>query len=252
VRAARSRVEARRTVGRTTRASPVYLFLHIAKNGGITVSRYLRQSYGRQALHVRSKSGSKEDIWAGIVRARPDTRRLRAVHGHRVFYGLHAIVDREARYFTFLRDPVSRTVSLYNFGVDSGLVPRDATGEPVSFERFLEEPAASNGMLRFLYYAMETGHTPGYDLPDPTPHHVTVAKRFLDACWFLGFVEDFDRDLDHVARAVGPSVVHRHANRSVPYLGGELDPGLRREVLRINEYDTELYEYARELAPARR
>ena len=251
-RAVRYRVAARRTVGRTTPSTPVYLFLHIAKNGGVTVSRYLGQAYGRHALHVRSKSNAKDDIWAGIVRDRPDLGRLRAIHGHRVFHGLHEVVDREPRYFTFLREPVSRTVSLYNFGIDSGLVPRDPSGEPVSFERFLEGPAARNGMLRFLYYAMETGFTPGYDLPDPTPRHVEVAKRFLDACWFLGFVEEFDRDLAHVVRAVGPPVVDRHANRSVPYLRGELDPGLRREVLRLNEYDTELYEYARELSRDRR
>ena len=143
-------------------------------------------------------------------------------------------------------------MSLYNFGVNRGLVPRDTSGEPVSLGRFLETPPARNGMLRFLYHAMETEFTPGYDLPDPTPGHVEVAKQFLDACWYLGFVEAFDRDLDHVARAVGAPVVDRHANRSVPHLRGELDPGLRREILRLNEYDTELYEYARELARDRR
>ena len=122
----------------------------------------------------------------------------------------------------------------------------------MSFERFLEGPPARNGMLRFLYYAMETEFTPGYDLPDPSDRHVEVAKQFLDACWFLGFVEEYDRDLDHLVRAVGPSVVDRHVNRSVPHLRGELDPGLRREILRLNEHDTELYEYARELARDRR
>ena len=48
------------------------------------MSRYLGQAYGRHAVHVRSKSNAKDDIWAGIVRARPDLGRLRAIHGHRV------------------------------------------------------------------------------------------------------------------------------------------------------------------------
>jgi len=247
-RAVRHRAHARRIVGRTTPSTPLYLFLHVAKNGGVTVSRYLDQSFGRHALHLESKAPRKDDIWAGIVQRRPDLDRLRAIHGHRVFHGLHEVVDREPRYFTFLREPVARTVSLYNFGVDSGLVPRDASGEAVSLARFLEGPQARNGTLRFLYYAMATGYTPGYDLPDPTPHHLEVAKGFLDRCWFVGFLEDFERDLGHVVRAVGPPIVDRHANRSTPHVQGELDPGLRREILRLNEYDAELYEYGRAVA----
>jgi glycosyltransferase involved in cell wall biosynthesis len=42
-------------------------------------------------------------------------QRIRYIEGHDAYYGIHEPFNPAARYFTFIRDPIARTLSLYNF-----------------------------------------------------------------------------------------------------------------------------------------
>lgn len=87
--------------------------VHIMKTAGQTVRGILRQSYvGTHCdLLARRKAKSSDLAWAR--RFYPE---LRSIAGHGVVphSDLH-VADKSLRYFTFMRDPVQRCVSHYQF-----------------------------------------------------------------------------------------------------------------------------------------
>lgn len=106
--------------------SPVVLFLHIPKAGGLTFSDYIcsqwcdhaernQQLLERGIVFVthgffRDGDETLPEYLTPHLR-RPD---LRAVLGHFSF-GIHERVSRPWSYVTLLRDPVARVVSLYRY-----------------------------------------------------------------------------------------------------------------------------------------
>ena len=115
-----------------TEGSPLYLFLHQYKTAGTTLWRHLSPNFpgGSQLFLSGERIGldiSKRDghpAVPGFVRDRVDdfvvhnsSARTRLLMGHFVYPGIHALVPgaKDPRYFTFLRHPVERVVSLYWF-----------------------------------------------------------------------------------------------------------------------------------------
>ena len=228
----------------------LYLYHHVPKSAGSTLIHHLDATLSPdESINLDVKLERKDDVRAHVLQAHPRLDRLRSVHGHRVFFGLHQIVDREPRYYTFLRNPVDRVVSLYNFFADHP-ARRELMhpgGELVPIQEFIETFSAHNVSVRFLYAAMEGEMSPGYAIEHPSDRHVAVASTFLDQCWFVGFVEDFDHDVACIAAAMGvaPPTVRRNASR--PHFRIEDDPGVEKRILELNLPDVELYDYARGL-----
>ncbi|MBE9012436.1 sulfotransferase family 2 domain-containing protein [Pseudanabaenaceae cyanobacterium LEGE 13415] len=227
----------------------LYLYQHVPKCAGSTIIHHLDQQLKTRALSLERKFQTKHEVWADIVKTQPNLDTLVSIHGHRVFYGLHHLVDREARYYTFLRDPVSRVISLYNFWVDSP-ARREAMykeGKLISFREFLDTDFAQNNMIRFLYHAIEGDLTPGNWIESITDHHLSVAKSFLDRCWFIGFVETFAEDFRYLSSNMGITYNPSQENRSKKYFELSQDPTVKDRILETNRFDIELFEYAKEL-----
>ena len=152
------------------------------------------------------------------------------------------------RFFTMLREPVSRIISLYHFRQVQGLLPTDAT----SIEQFVAT-AEENWMTRMLSNRM-TGRIGRPEL--------NVAKEVLRRKFLIGLWEDKNESLRRIELYFGwtfPDQVAENAqncknaklhfdwHNKNPHQDMANEEALVRQIQAMNRYDIELYAYARQL-----
>ncbi len=99
-------------------------FVHIRKTGGSTIDMILRQSFG--SSHFRIRLGRKRS--SNPIATATEIRRCRWIYWKMKCISGHGIVphsdldslERQIRYFTFLREPLTRCASDYQFRVTRG------------------------------------------------------------------------------------------------------------------------------------
>jgi len=184
----------------------LYVFMHLAKTGGTTINIHLSQHLGfdDRFAHLgpwgnraRSEAGMPQpDDWPARKR-----NRLKVISGHRVHATAHRLVEgRNARYFTFLRDPVNLVVSQYN---------HDASRleDPPGFWEWYGE-RNPNPQLRWCNHRLGVANSK------------EVIER-LEDFWFVGVTEQLDRDLPNIFEAIG--VPAEWSNRRVAGGGHDLE-----------------------------
>jgi len=112
---------------------PLLAFVHIEKTAGISLNRMLRGAFGLKHFDVEPLDSST------LLYSANDFRKLESVFpfvdsiaGHTIcpFNDLWEI-DREVFFFTFLREPLARCASHYQFQIQK-------MGKNLSFERWIE------------------------------------------------------------------------------------------------------------------
>ncbi len=90
------------------------IFMHIPKTGGDTLNQILERQY--QPEHIYSMLYEPSTIKADIFRRMSADRReeIRLLRGHMSF-GIHQYLAGPFTYFTLLRQPIERVISLYYF-----------------------------------------------------------------------------------------------------------------------------------------
>ncbi len=99
-------------------------FIHIRKTGGSTVNTILRQSF--RTRHFEVRLGKARSLHPVVTAA--EVRRCRGIYPHLDSLAGHGVVPfgdlwnlaDEMRFFTFLREPLERCASDYQFRVQRG------------------------------------------------------------------------------------------------------------------------------------
>jgi hypothetical protein len=169
-----------------TRRADLIAYAHVMKTGGQTMCDILRQSFPGRHCDLQADGVVTP---ADLRFARRFYPRLRSIAGHGVVpLGDLASACDSIRYFLFLRDPIERCVSHYQY--------RRNKDETSDFEPWLEKHA--NYQSRFL---LRTGR-PGGSWPA-----VADAAAAIDAIerhvGFVGLQERFDESLVMLTRWVG-------------------------------------------------
>lgn len=187
----------------TTPASDsTVIFVHIGRTAGTTVRQVLRRQYPRaERLHVTSERWDRsiEEFpkLPEVERARP-----RLIYGH-VGFGLHEWVPRPSTYFTVLRKPTPRVISLYRYVQREPMNPLHETviGKNMDLRTFVESgitESADNAQTRIL--AGDVGTPFGAC----TDEMLARAKDHLDRFFVVaGLTEAFDPTLVLLARRLG-------------------------------------------------
>lgn len=211
----------------------VLAFIHIPKTAGSTISTILRHSYCWRHCDIRLGDDlCVPPLTAAVLRR---TRwiywRLESVAGHGIVpYSDLGTTCPDIRYYTFVREPIVRCASEYQF-----LVQRDGLSD--SFDQWIESDRARNRMTRTI-----CGE------PDASKA-IAVVNGWIG---FVGLVERFDQSLVLLRQWLGRPVLDiRYRSKNVMrdssikdrLLGNEAS---RKKLAAANQQDIELYRYVTE------
>lgn len=240
---------------------PLWIFLHVPRTGGNTLSEAIGKRFPKEEVlmtsHIRYHP------------AKVDFSKLRFIFGHATYYGIHEKVpDREPRYFTFLRDPAERQISHYNIKMqyEKDIIP---------FEEW-NKNQVRNEMVHYLdlkFKGSESSSIRGTKIFMPIIRMMNYrivyflhslffkvfglnkkndlkklenAKKMLDLCWFVGLTEKSKEDFDFLIKSMGlKRLDFIRQGKSKRIL--ELNDELRNQIYKENPLDVELYNYAIEL-----
>jgi hypothetical protein len=171
-------------------------------------------------------------------------RKVKLVYGHEVHYGIHEWLGRKGMYFTFLRHPLPRTISWYNYRRQKNWVDKEIIrkfvdrGITPSLQQWLENsPWVWNEMTG---YFADFGYCQRKDR-----YSEEDLDRILDIFYFVGLTDTFEEDALFLYYLLGvKKKFFRSQNISKKYF----DPGqaevVDKLVLAKNEYDLGIYNNA--------
>lgn len=220
---------------------PLVAFLHIAKTGGRSVETMLRSSLGVRYCHAIPwrrplRPGEEGRPLAVATYDQDDFRRLRrlwppldGIGGHAVtlWSGLHEV--RPVRYFAFLREPLPRMASHYQFHRETVPAPLDLDGWSA-----WHEPRD----LQVKYFDRDG---------DPRAAIAAIERHGA----FVGLLERFDESLLMLRKLVDPRLnpAYRRENTAGSNrLAKELlaDPAARARLQAMVAGEEELYAWVRD------
>ena len=209
------------------------IFLHIPKTGGTTLNSIFTRQYTVKEFHNHDLFDRKVIPFSELNE--DQKRRINAISGHH-FYGVHEFFNKPYLYFTMLRHPVDRVLSLYYYLKENNY-PGYEWMKEMTLEEFIEAtPEAHNNQTTLLC---------GY-LTNP---NVELAKERLKSFDMVGITELFDESLFLLKKTFKwRDIDYRKVNITKFRLKKEEVP---EETIRLiekyNEMDMQVYLYAKEL-----
>ena len=232
------------------KSEPLYIFLHMPKCAGTTFRTHIEANLTREetlALYVNiDKRFRDRDYLQEYIGSLPQSRKnsLKLIYGHEVHYGIHEWLGREGLYFTFLREPVARTISWYNYRRQQGWGDQRITqdfiekGNTPTLEEWLSaSPWVWNEMTGYFadYGYLESKEN--YE-----PHELA---EILDKFFYVGLTETFDTDALYLYWLLNiRKVFFKAQNISTKYFDPEERERVERLILETNNYDRKIYEIA--------
>jgi hypothetical protein len=208
-------------------------FAHIQKTAGVTVNRILRRSFGLQ--HCDVEPWSRVGEYYDTSYSAEDHRKLKRLYPRLVSIAGHQVKPHsdlkdacpDVRYFTFLRNPETRTASHYQYAVQR-------MGEKEPFKEWIKSEKRRDA---------QTKHIAGRaDLE-------SAIKILDEECLLVGLVERFDESLVILRRKLGdPRLDIRYTSENVARDSSVKtrlldDPSTRALLRDANAIDNALYDY---------
>ncbi len=239
------------------------LFLHIPKTAGTSLNQMLAEAttgvnhfkhYNSTITLIKDKGRRKHPV----------------IMGH-VHYDVYKTLSNNCKIFTFLRDPIDRTISAFEFMKSH---PETWLGQLAqgSIEDFLQHNFVKKSIadiqtrllgveIKFqkLYVDLRNNRITEaqyYDVISEATHaevsdiELNRAKERLRTMFFVGFTESFSQDSEALFAALGlPCPQHRQANQT-PVKFKKRDKYTESDIeliKKLNKNDINLYNFAREL-----
>ena len=220
-------------------SDPVLVFTHIPKAAGTTLVDIIRSEFGERQILNRHKLNEAE--WTAQLRKIEPG--IRVIVGH-ARYGVHREVARPCRYFTVLRDPVERAISLYSYIRSTPAHVRHA--EVISGKMGIAGYARQKRDIQTKYLAgLAASGSEAIDAGE-----LARAKHHLESEYAaFGLSEEFAKSVLLFTRAFGWKLRGYRSQNVTPnrLAQAELAPELLDEIRAANPLDLQLYDFAREL-----
>lgn len=206
--------------------------IHIKKTAGKTIKHLKRCEYG--AAHCDAKRWRLGDECldaAGLARIRRIMPQCQSIAGHSVrpYSNLRA-EDPDIAFYTFLREPVRRCISQYQYEVTQGRI------DPNTFDQWIKRDDVRNTQVASLAGNMDLAAATDY-----------VANELT----FVGLTEAFEESLAMMPSLLRTRVIRPQKARVNAAVDNTIrdrllaDAGAMARVRAANAQDIELYDYVR-------
>lgn len=251
----------------------LYIFLHIPKCTGSTfnyhirknlkknetlyLNKKIREKYGKVFYDNEEYKDAVENYLSGITTE--DKRRIKIIAGHKIPYRIHSHFSRPCRYFTFVRDPIKRTISMYNHlmsdyqvFVDDGKARMGIrknfiiNNKPPDFPEWMMEKYDQNskkesnltifGFLKLWGYVDKISRT------------VKDFEKDLKKFFYIGLVENYENDSLYLYEKLGIKKYFTSKNISQKHVKLDDSPNLKEEIIKHNRRDIKLYRAAQKMS----
>lgn len=224
----------------------MWIFLHIPKTAGVAIREILSAKYNKnEVMHVEDPNR--------FTLSAEEEKNTKLIHGHFDFSFTESLTSTNKKIFTFLRDPLERSISEYffvrngNYNLSS--LPPEQAGiikkiKSLNLNEFLlSEERGVRGRVQNNQLFFLSG-----DVFNATP---TIEQRYETACrnldnfHYIGIVEEMNKSLQLLSyKASAPptkSVIRNSTNRHDHHVSD----ALRSEFTERNKYEYMIYEYAK-------
>jgi len=237
---------------------PRFLFLHHVKTAGKTVEKFLiRKFMNHYCRTTQVFSDETIDNIFSINNSKDQTKinlvnNAKVVTGH-FTYGMHKILEGESKYFTLLRNPVTRTRSYYAYSLKNkgSKIHRYLHDNNVSFEQFIEmeQKDIQKADVHELNYVLENGQSKvmsGEDIIIGDKYKTDdllqlVENNIKKDFQFVGVTEMFDDSFIEISKLLGFSIFNLYITQNRSTVKVEVPDTARKVILERNSIDSTLH-----------
>jgi len=241
---------------------PLYIFLHIHKCAGSTLKGNLIENLLSDEILTlyydeNKKLTTKTEV-NNYIRSLGETQKekIKAIIGHQAYYGIHKLFPgREVRYVTFLREPINRVISQYNFHrmqlknnkiLDIYKPYIYQNNKILEFDEWFKHPWQHNFVAKFLYARFFSEDI--FKLPHDkyiNQESVEKIKDILNKFHFIGSANN--KNIAYILHELGVKYIIPNQNISDKYLKRKDYQKFRKSILSQNQYDKSIYHHALDL-----
>lgn len=224
----------------------LYIFYHVAKCGGTTVSRIIDRTYHPSVLYAVNSTtqGFSPSMHALRHLDHASISKLRMIRGLQT-YGLHRIFRRPCKYLTILREPALRFVSAYfQAARETDLdLNRRIREDGLTLKQLAEADDAEYGcdyLVRSFAAVPEAAHSAdGASLLELAKSN--LCRDFVA----VGITEKMDESVLMFCEMFGWNIKgYRSHNVNKRYCIDDIDPEILTIFRQRNPNDVALYEFA--------
>lgn len=229
----------------------VVIFLHIPKTAGTTLRYVIQYQYKPSAIYELYGPSATHSERLEEFKRLSDARKaeIKIVNAH-LGFGLHEFLPQSCTYITFLRNPVDRVVSMYYYFQRTG----NNYVQNLTLKEFIQTyGGARDNMTKYL-----SGEKLKIQLNDPnneidyqcSSESLETAKSNLKKHFkIIGLAERFDESLIILKNKLGwkvPLYDKNNVSKNRPSTK-EVSKDTLNLIEKFNEFDIQLYEYAKEI-----
>lgn len=227
------------------------IFTHIQKTAGTSVLNEL--------IYPSYRQNEIRRFWGGFGIKKlvlTNTSQYKVFTGH-FPYGIHHFIKQDCEYLTFLREPIARAISHYNFiknnEVKEGNEPNkyQKHHETYSIDKIFDVDPKLNPFKGVLVDNMQTRFLAGYYnyyLSKNSSRMLKAAKKNLKENYkVFGLQERYDESIDLIANAFDWKYINKGVRQKKTMKKDPVDEQTMAIIKENHLLDIELYEYAKEL-----
>ncbi len=234
-------------MGQFHEAQETLIFQHIPKTAGTTLSFIIAQHFAEKDIyHIRNLNQMRGPAYSKHFGSIENFKNLDSdernsfscIIGHAPF-GLHAHLNHQAKYITFVRDPVRRAISQY-YQHRRMVKTNELVGDELSLEEFIEEKR--DGIDNYQTRYISGLDHKSYSLEENYAKALTnIDKHFS----LVGVVERFDESLLLLSQIFGwNQITYIKRNTTAPEDSlSDIDSTVINRIREINHYDASLYDH---------